>query len=603
MGTTDTVLAQRLLHILDTRDVEYLVLHNASDIAEGRPISDVDTIVKCQPWKVIAKLLEEQSNLGLSLVMTWEYDFGALTSFWMSSDGSNGVQLDLLKDSDGRGRYGLRTDRAFHFADTSEWPPRLSRPAMLVYLLSKRIAKGDIDRARDVVRELHAIDCSNDLNLLSHRCQRLYSRAINGQFPRIGYRHYVKWRSRVSLLGLKRLVRSTGITVQVPTQDEDALTRLYNRFSAVLARVSLSKNNGARSVLRQWWLTRGPVLVIRSSGKSAGVSPYTSHDFSASIVQEMEQATRARESQHTLASMARSFTRRKTASVIPEVYGFPRNDVRWLTSSINVRAPAIISMKSRRFKLAWYFGQVPFIGRCMWTSADPPAIEAWRKGIDRLYGHSEMPAFGILGETGDEQKLVIVSAMSPWAVKVAVGSKASGLIEREAHEYEILRASDWPARQTAPKTIKLSEDILLLERVDGIHPRWDDERVHSWIKRELVQDSPDKGILHGDVTPWNVISFRGGFRLLDWEKADLRSCTSPTNNLLDYILRGAAAKHVKPRKVHRVITTQITNVMDALEAYREYMQLKCSENDRLTPPVAAYVEFSKGFIEARSSRV
>jgi hypothetical protein len=294
MGTTDTRLAQRLLRVLDSQNVEYLVLHNACDIALGRPISDIDTIVRCKPWQVIEKLLNEESKHGLSLVMTWEYDFGALTSFWMSRDGSNGVQLDLLEDSQGRGRYGFRTEQAFGFADTSEWPPRLSRPAMLVYLLSKRIAKGDRDRAVGVVRELNAMERRHNLELLSPRCRRLSARAINGHFPSSRYQHFVKWRSRVSLLGIKRLVHPTGIAVCVSARDVKAVRDVYSQFSAVLARVSLSTNNRTGEALRCWWLTRGPVLIIRSPPPRLPELAPNIQELSASIVRAMEETTRAR---------------------------------------------------------------------------------------------------------------------------------------------------------------------------------------------------------------------------------------------------------------------------------------------------------------------
>jgi hypothetical protein len=294
MGTTDTLLAQRLLRVLDAHNVEYLVLHNAPDIANGKPISDVDTIVRCKPWRVVAQLLDEESRHGLSLVMTWEYDFGALTSFWMSADGSDGVQLDLLEDADGRGRYGFRTERAFSFADTSEWPPRLSRPAMLVYLLSKRIAKGDLDRADGVARELNDLGRPYHLELLSPRCRWLSARAINGHFPTSRYRHFVKWRSRASLLGIRRLARPTGITVSVPAADEKALMHICNRFSAVLARVSLVADQRAGEALRRWWLTRGPVLIIRSIRAPASSSALSIQELSASIVRAMEETTRAR---------------------------------------------------------------------------------------------------------------------------------------------------------------------------------------------------------------------------------------------------------------------------------------------------------------------
>jgi hypothetical protein len=245
---------------------------------------------------VIAKLIDAESRHGLSLVMTWEYDLGALTSFWMSKDGSDGVQLDLLEDPHGRGRYGFRTERAFRFADTTEWPPRLSGPAMLVYLLSKRIAKGDFDRADGIIRELNAVSCFQDLGLLSRRVRRLIARAISGNFPSSRYRQYLKWRNRASVLGIRRLAKPTGIVVSVPATDENTLRHICNRFSLVLVRVSLSAGKGAPQVLHRWWLIRGPALIIRSFQASASASLLSTQEVSEFIVQAMAETTRARAS-------------------------------------------------------------------------------------------------------------------------------------------------------------------------------------------------------------------------------------------------------------------------------------------------------------------
>jgi hypothetical protein len=298
VGTTDTLLAQRLLRALDAENVEYLVLHNGSDIAKGEPISDVDTIVRCEPWHAIRKLIDREASHGLSLVMTWEYDFGALTSFWMSADGSDGVQLDLLRDPHGRGRYGFLTERAFRYANRSEWPPRLAQSAMLEYLLSKRIAKGDIGRASRIADDLKALGPPTSFELLNSRCRRICAKAISGQLPKAGYRHYAKWRSRASLLGLRRLTRPTGIVVSVPTADGRSLHELKNRFSAVLARVAISGDRGVKQVLRRWWLTRTPALIIASCQEPVvdklSVSALDLNDVSKIIVGAMEETTRAR---------------------------------------------------------------------------------------------------------------------------------------------------------------------------------------------------------------------------------------------------------------------------------------------------------------------
>jgi hypothetical protein len=220
-------------------------------------------------------------------------------------------------------------------------------------------------------------------------------------------------------------------------------------------------------------------------------------------------------------------------------------------------------------------------------------MEAWRKGLDQLGCPDGRQALGILGEPGEEQKLVIVTPRSYWAVKIAIGRDALKAIQAEAHQYEMLQASNWPAREAAPKVKRLSDDMMLLERLEGVHPQWDDPHVHRWIKEDLIQDSSEKGIFHGDVTPWNVISAQGSYKLLDWEKADSLRYTSPTNNLLDYILRGAAVKHVRPAKVHGVMADHLKDVVEQLAAYRTYRKtLPSPQMDGLAGPVERYIHFS-----------
>jgi hypothetical protein len=252
-----------------------------------------------------------------------------------------------------------------------------------------------------------------------------------------------------------------------------------------------------------------------------------------------------------------------------------------------------MSAKSERFKLAWYFGQLPFVGRWMWTCADSRFVEAWRKGLERLGCPGDMRALGILGEPGDEQKLVIVTPSSPWAVKVAVGRGAAEAIQIEAQQYEMLQASNWAARHAVPKVHIINDDMLLLERLEGEHPQWDDRRVHRWIKEKLTQDSSARGVYHGDVTPWNIIASHGSFKLLDWEKADSLRYTSPTNNLLDYVLRGAAVRHVRREKVHRTLAHYLGDVSAELDGYRQYRHTMSSNHvDSLSMRVDAYMNYS-----------
>jgi hypothetical protein len=290
-------------------------------------------------------------------------------------------------------------------------------------------------------------------------------------------------------------------------------------------------------------------------------------------------------------------------AAVRSVYGFPRHSVRWLASSKVTPAPRILSAKSKRFKAAWYFGQLSVIRNCLWTTADPIFTDAWYKGLDRLGCPKDKWALGILGEPGREQKMVIVTPSSPWVIKIAIGPAAFKAIEREAHEYELLQASNWLARYAVPKVRRIGEDALFLERLEGEHPQWDDPRIHQWIRQQLVQGSSVRGIYHGDITPWNVIDSGGTYKLLDWENADGCRYTRPLHNVLDYILRGAAVKRVKTSRVLVVISGHLINETKALATYRDYRYEMSSHcRDSLSTTVDHYLDSFTALSRKRTYR-
>jgi hypothetical protein len=135
-------LACLVLDTVASTGVPYAVLHGEDRIADGRADSDVDLVVGCPPHQVVRSLAPMLAASGLILGLVWPYDVCALTSVWLAP-GPNGVQLDLVCDPYGWGKYGLRTDALLQRRIRGRCWWRLDGRAERIYLLSKRAEKQD----------------------------------------------------------------------------------------------------------------------------------------------------------------------------------------------------------------------------------------------------------------------------------------------------------------------------------------------------------------------------------------------------------------------------------------------------------------------------
>ncbi|HEY0889041.1 MAG TPA: hypothetical protein VGE38_05455 [Nocardioides sp.] len=265
MGTTDTRLARRLLESLDALEVDYAVLHSAARVAELQTISDIDLLVDDEPANVIRRLKVAVDSCELAHVLTWRYDTGALTTFWMTPGLADGVQLDLIRDPEGSGRYGVRTvDLADAFRIDAPWPRHLTERGTAHYLFAKRLVKGDVRRWEEAAHILRT-GGGIDLALFAPRRQRVYRRAYEGRFPGRAFRVQVLARQRLSHNGTRRLVRRTGEVVEVSGRlDQEARRFLEERVRPVVPQiVFLRRRPGA---LRRWSLTRRPRIVVVEVG-------------------------------------------------------------------------------------------------------------------------------------------------------------------------------------------------------------------------------------------------------------------------------------------------------------------------------------------------
>ena len=134
----------------------------------------------------------------------------------------------------------------------------------------------------------------------------------------------------------------------------------------------------------------------------------------------------------------------------------------------------------------------------------------------------------------------------------------------------------------------MPRSVLLMDRVVGEHPQWDDHLVHRELFRALSLSGGDDravssrdagvGLHHGDVTPWNVVQMTNGtLMVLDWEFADFSMSTHPACGVLDFVLRGAIVARARPSRVRPVLLNAIRHSgidasvgSDVLNLYRTY---------------------------------
>jgi hypothetical protein len=193
----------------------------------------------------------------------------------------------------------------------------------------------------------------------------------------------------------------------------------------------------------------------------------------------------------------------------------------------------------------------------LWRPPPREVALAWKQGI-RFFETARQPIVGVLSDPGQDQRLTLIPWGEGTVVKIGVGGSSDDVIDRERACLTRLQHTRW--RDAAPSlhgTRNAPGDreraVLLMERVRGRHPRWDDSDVHVELLGLLRQEPgapaesfPTPGLFHGDVAPWNVLqSDAGRLVILDWESAQLSETADPLCGVLDFILRGAVAARAR----------------------------------------------------------
>ena len=273
------------------------------------------------------------------------------------------------------------------------------------------------------------------------------------------------------------------------------------------------------------------------------------------------------------------------------VLGYPRVTPRLLVSTgAREAAASQVAATSLLARTRWEVAAVPLVGRLFWGPPSPAVRAAWGSAL-QLLDVPDQPVVGFLSDPGPHQKLVLVPELGRTVVKVAVGPRADEIIDRERTCLALLEDTCW--RALGPRLLRSSPSVisgravLVMERLAGRHPGWDDSDAHRELLCALRCDG--KGLHHGDVTPWNVLRKQaGGLVLVDWESADLGVDRDPLCGVLDFVLRGAVVARARRSRVARVlkraaaIAGRTGDAAGLVAMYRDYrLQVERTSDGRL----------------------
>jgi hypothetical protein len=268
---------------------------------------------------------------------------------------------------------------------------------------------------------------------------------------------------------------------------------------------------------------------------------------------------------------------------VSDLLAYPPSAPRLLASPAarNTAAP-YVAATSRAARARWRLAGSPLVGRFLWRAPAREVSAAWDLGASFLR-EGRQTLVGVLGDDGPAQRLTLIPAAEDVVVKVAVRPLADAIVERERESLVRLEQTAWrdlgPRARADSRAATAPRAVLLMDRVVGDHPSWDDSGVHVELLRVLSDESNGSaGLHHGDVTPWNVVRRADGtLVLLDWEFADFDASAHPACGLLDFVLRGAAAArapvtHVRPVLLEALRSAGIDSQDsdEVLRLYRAY---------------------------------
>jgi hypothetical protein len=271
VATTDSRLAAAAIGALDRSGVGYAVLHGEERLvgAESAPAGDTDLVVDRPPHAALAAARTELAHVGLSPVLRWIYDIGGtVTVFLADALGTRAVQLDLLFDPAGVGRYRMSSTRLLGYRQLWRGTHVVAPEAQVVYLWRKRSAKQQVQWLAEVGQQAETLDrealrrCALDLVGTSLAADEILAgRPARTSWP--SPRRIVLHGHRV----LTRLRQPAGFWLHLTDGSEQEALPLHERFATIFPHATVLAPRGGRRrsvryAARAAWARLRPGLVI-----------------------------------------------------------------------------------------------------------------------------------------------------------------------------------------------------------------------------------------------------------------------------------------------------------------------------------------------------
>lgn len=266
--------------------VGFAILHGFT--SRGEPDSDIDVVVDRDPREVLALARPEWAAAGLRPIMYWPYDLGGTAAIFLTTpDATSGVQLDLLFDLRGIGKYGVRSAQILATAELDDGWPRVSPLASLIYQLRKRVVKGQPQRAREIAEEI-ARQPAEEIDRLA---VAITGRPVSGNPLASGPRPVRRRPAAVLGRGLQRIRNPVGYWAHC--NDEKVAPDLAARFRRVLVDATVKPSPPTPFGALRWSLEVRlskirPILIISTGDLIGGQTPDLVVDHS-----ELDQAAAA----------------------------------------------------------------------------------------------------------------------------------------------------------------------------------------------------------------------------------------------------------------------------------------------------------------------
>ncbi|MBA2336914.1 MAG: hypothetical protein H0V96_03990 [Acidimicrobiia bacterium] len=264
MPTTDAAAARAVLAALGSAGVDYALLHGGERLDGPEPMSDIDIVVRIPPRAVITQARTELDEGGLAPVTLRPYDIGRTATLCvMDRRGRSGVQLDMLYDRDGIGRYHVRSGELVADPAAGKGVPSVAEADQLVYLWAKRLAKRQEGRRLAVEASLHHLGP----DAVREAARRLITRddwvgdLIGHRTSPRPHRRLATKRAALEIARLgSRLVTPIGFWAHLSRGDGEVARHVAERFGRILVYATAPRSPNARAA---WWWYARQVLPIR----------------------------------------------------------------------------------------------------------------------------------------------------------------------------------------------------------------------------------------------------------------------------------------------------------------------------------------------------